>query len=75
MSRMLGHETAAWRKESRKQLREHPRCERCGGKATLAHHVDGDGPLGGGPLKSLCDGCHAQEHAQERGRSRGVKPE
>jgi hypothetical protein len=70
----LGHESKQWRRESRRQLREHPVCARCPVRAAVAHHAWGDGPLGGGPLESLCAGCHRRLHAAEERASRGVKP-
>jgi 5-methylcytosine-specific restriction enzyme A len=56
------YNTAAWQQRRAHQLRLEPLCFRCGGVATVAHHlvphrgdwflfIDGD-------LRSLCKQCH-----------------
>jgi 5-methylcytosine-specific restriction protein A len=52
-----------WREISKRYLRDHPTCERCGAPAEVVHHlIPGDHSA----LQSLCRSCHSKVHA-ERG--------
>lgn len=57
---------AHWRMIRARFLRKHPRCERCGGRATIAHHIvrvrDG-GRHTDDNLQALCASCHSKLHA------------
>lgn len=57
-----------WREISKRYLRDHPRCERCGRPSKVAHHIvsrkqgGSDHPSN---LVALCNSCHSKIHAEQ----------
>jgi 5-methylcytosine-specific restriction protein A len=57
---------ARWQVIRERFLKDHPRCEKCGSTATVAHHVvrrrngGADNPRN---LMALCASCHSRLHA------------
>ena len=55
-----------WQEVRDRYLRQHPRCERCGRRAELVHHIVRKSEGGSDDhinLQALCRLCHAQVHA------------
>ena len=66
-----GH-TRRWAALSRRWLRDHPACARCGQPAVHTDHIDGlgpRGPRGFDPtnLQSLCASCHSAKTVRQSG--------
>jgi 5-methylcytosine-specific restriction protein A len=57
-----------WRFIRASYLKRHPRCERCGAKATEVHHIDERGGEPGSNrddnLEALCKSCHSKQTLQ-----------
>lgn len=54
---------ARWREVRARQLQAFPFCQRCGRRATLVHHIDGNAHNDDmSNLMSLCDSCHQKVH-------------
>ena len=54
-----------WAETSKRFLKAHPRCARCGARATVAHHIipkDQGGPDEEANLLALCQSCHNKIH-------------
>ena len=69
------YDSKEWRKTREAYLQsQHYICERCGGAASVVHHIryikpwnvnDPDITLNWDNLKAVCEKCHAEEHSQD----------
>ena len=58
---------AVWQRIRAAFLAEHPGCQRCGKRAVLVHHRDGDQHNNAWRnLEALCRLCHEKEHGRSR---------
>jgi hypothetical protein len=68
-----------WKKRSRAQLQANPLCIVCGGKATIADHIEWAHPddreaVLEGALQSMCFADHQQKSCDDQARRAGRKP-
>ncbi len=67
-ARQKQYGTQRWREFSKRYLREHPVCVRCGGPSQHTDHIDGlglDGPnaWNEAAMQALCHSCHSHKTA------------
>jgi hypothetical protein len=68
-----------WKKRSRAHLEANPDCVVCGGRATIADHIEWAHPddreaVLHGALQSMCFADHQQKSCDDRARRAGRKP-